>query len=81
MPIVANTFWCLLLNVYPSIIDYKTLKSVIHEKLNALGGTGGVIVLDQNGNYAMTFNTAGMYRGVIDDQGVSSVLIYGGKNE
>lgn len=37
--------------------------SVIHKKLTAMGGSGGVIVLDASGNIAMTFNTAGMYRG------------------
>ena len=49
---------------------------VINEKLEKIGGTGGVIVLDNKGNYAMTFNTAGMYRGVINDQGESLVEIY-----
>jgi beta-aspartyl-peptidase (threonine type) len=31
-----------------------------------LGGTGGIIALDKNGNIAMPFNTEGMYRGYID---------------
>lgn len=37
---------------------------VIHNKLQEAGGDGGVIVLDAMGNFAMTFNTAGMFRGV-----------------
>lgn len=36
---------------------------VINDKLKAAGGTGGVVALDKNGNIAMPFNTAGMYRG------------------
>lgn len=35
---------------------------VINQILLPVGGTGGVIVLDANGNIALTFNTAGMYR-------------------
>lgn len=34
-------------------------------KLTNLGGTGGVIGLDKNGNIAMEFNTEGMFRGYI----------------
>jgi len=35
---------------------------VIMNKLTAMGGTGGVISLDHNGNISMPFNTSGMYR-------------------
>ncbi len=44
--------------------------------LTELGGTGGVIALDREGNIAMPFNTAGMYRGYIDTEGKRSILIY-----
>ncbi len=37
---------------------------VIHNRLDALGGTGGVVVLGADGEYAMPFNTLGMFRGV-----------------
>jgi beta-aspartyl-peptidase (threonine type) len=36
---------------------------IVHEKLKAAGGAGGLIALDQYGNVAMPFNTPGMYRG------------------
>ncbi len=39
-------------------------KAVIMNKLEELGGTGGVIILDQEGNVALPFNTAGMFRGM-----------------
>ncbi|RCU49250.1 isoaspartyl peptidase/L-asparaginase [Corallincola holothuriorum] len=44
----------------------KTIKQagyeVIHQVLPEAGGTGGVIILDTQGNISMPFNTAGMYR-------------------
>ena len=49
---------------------------VIHESLDEMGGTGGVIAMDPNGNIAMPFNTAGMYRGFIDVDGNVVVAIY-----
>jgi beta-aspartyl-peptidase (threonine type) len=39
-------------------------KAVIMEKLEELGGSGGVIALDGNGNVAVPFNTSGMFRGM-----------------
>jgi beta-aspartyl-peptidase (threonine type) len=45
----------------------KTLQQasdeVIYEKLQKLGGTGGVVAIDKDGNIAMPFNTPGMFRG------------------
>ncbi len=35
----------------------------IMEKLTKLGGTGGLIAIDRQGNIALPFNTPGMYRG------------------
>ncbi|MGF1543763.1 MAG: isoaspartyl peptidase/L-asparaginase family protein [Parvularculaceae bacterium] len=49
---------------------------VIHNRLQNAGGDGGVIVLGPNGVYAMTFNTAGMFRGVKTAEELS-VAIYG----
>lgn len=50
---------------------------VIHNRLQSLGGDGGVIVLDPEGNYAMTFNSAGMFRGVKQNGAPAQVAIYG----
>ncbi len=49
---------------------------VIHHKLKDVGGDGGAIILDAKANFAMPFNTAGMYRGWIGLDGVPHVLIY-----
>lgn len=49
---------------------------VIHNRLSKLGGDGGVIVLSPDGDYAMTFNSAGMFRGV-QTPNERRVAIYG----
>ncbi|HVE71566.1 MAG TPA: isoaspartyl peptidase/L-asparaginase [Thermoanaerobaculia bacterium] len=49
---------------------------VIHKKLAPVKGEGGVIVLDSKGNFAMPFNSEGMYRGWIGADGVPHVEIY-----
>jgi beta-aspartyl-peptidase (threonine type) len=45
----------------------KTLKEAvqftIHERLEEMEGSGGVIAINKDGNIVMDFNTAGMYRG------------------
>ena len=52
-----------------SLMEYKNYSlqqaadEVINIKLTKLGGTGGVIAIDKNGNVTMPFNTEGMYRG------------------
>ncbi len=49
-------------------------KGVIHGKLTQLGGTGGVIVLDAQGNAAAVFNTTAMIRGRIDGSGATTAV-------
>jgi beta-aspartyl-peptidase (threonine type) len=43
----------------------KAASTMIHQKLPALGGDGGLIAVDRKGNVAMPFNTAGMFRAVM----------------
>lgn len=45
---------------------------VIH-KIGAAGGTGGLIAVDKNGNIAMPFNTASMFRGYINAKGEKNI--------
>lgn len=40
-------------------------------EIAAIGGDGGLIVLDAQGNYALRFNTGGMYRGTIGSDGIA----------
>lgn len=55
----------------------EAAREVIHNKLPALGGTGGLIALDKDGNIAMLFNTDGMFRGYLTADGEKVVKIYG----
>jgi beta-aspartyl-peptidase (threonine type) len=41
-----------------------------------LGGTGGLIAVDKNGNLALPFNTSGMYRGYLGENGKFVIEIY-----
>ncbi|MEX2589959.1 MAG: isoaspartyl peptidase/L-asparaginase [Chitinophagales bacterium] len=65
-----------------ALMEYRgwTLKQatdfVILEKLKNQNGEGGVVAIDHNGNYEMTFNTEGMYRGVVTDREAAKTEIY-----
>ncbi|WP_341220252.1 isoaspartyl peptidase/L-asparaginase [Polaribacter atrinae] len=54
----------------------EATKDVIQNKLTKLGGTGGVVALDKNGNMSFEFNTAGMYRASMNDKDELIVKIY-----
>ena len=45
-------------------------------ELEAVGGSGGLIAVDSAGNVALPFNSAGMYRGRIGEDGVAWTGIY-----
>lgn len=65
-----------------ALMEYKGLslqeaaRVVIQEKVPDLGGDGGIIAVDKNGNMVMEFNTAGMYRAAMNDKGELSIGIY-----
>ena len=65
-----------------ALMEYKGLriseasKIVINEKVAKLGGDGGVIGIDKNGNIAMEMNTNGMYRAHMNSNGDLVVKIY-----
>lgn len=58
----------------------QTLKNAANEmvmkQLPALGGDGGLIAVDKNGNIAMPFCTEGMYRGYVKQGAKKVVKIY-----
>jgi L-asparaginase / beta-aspartyl-peptidase len=64
-----------------ALMEYKGLsvaeagKTVI-EKVEKLGGNGGLIALDREGHAALPFNTAGMYRGTVTADGEIEIEIY-----
>jgi beta-aspartyl-peptidase (threonine type) len=49
---------------------------MIMKKLPALGGDGGLIAVDKNGNFTMSFDTDGMYRGYVKSNGETGIEIY-----
>jgi len=49
---------------------------MIMKRLPALGGDGGLIAVDKDGNIAMPFCTEGMYRGYVKEAGAPVVKIY-----
>lgn len=66
-----------------ALVEYKGLSldeasKIVIGKIDKMGGDGGLIALDKNGNVAMPFNTAGMYRGTVTEDGLIDVQIYGG---
>jgi len=46
------------------------------DTVKQLGGTGGLIAIDRNGEIALLFNTNGMYRGHVEPDGKFVVEIY-----
>jgi beta-aspartyl-peptidase (threonine type) len=61
---------------YTNISLEEAAHTVVHKKLKEIGGSGGIIAVDSEGNYALTFNTEGMYRGVISNDKNPQVFIY-----
>ncbi len=61
---------------YKGISLQEAASEVIQKKVPALGGDGGVVSIDKDGNVAMEFNTAGMYRAHMDAEGKLFIGIY-----
>lgn len=64
-----------------ALMEYKHLSvaeaaQTVLDKMQKLGGDGGLIALDTKGNVTMPFNTAGMYRGTVTEEGKIKVQIY-----
>ena len=65
-----------------ALMEYKgysleqAMNEVVHHKLIELKGEGGMIGVDTQGNTAMVFNSAGMYRAMRNSKGESSFGIY-----
>jgi len=64
-----------------ALMEYRGMSlpdaaQTVLDKVAKLGGTGGLIAIDKNGNMALPFNTSGMYRGCVDSSGKIVVDIY-----
>lgn len=65
-----------------ALMQYKGLslkeaaQEVIQKKVPELGGDGGIVAVDKDGNMVAEFNTAGMYRATMNDKGELTIGIY-----
>lgn len=73
--VAAHDVSCLM--EYKNLSLTEAMNVVVHDKLIKIEGEGGMIGVDAQGNHAMIFNSAGMYRGVRNESGINEVAIYG----
>ena len=52
------------------------MDAIIHGTLTGMGGDGGIVAIDNDGNFAYSFNTDGMYRGAVKHNAPVSVQIF-----
>lgn len=57
-------------------LPVQTAADRVMQKVQKLGGDGGVIAMDRYGNMAISFNSEGMYRAYIDSNGKPVTEIY-----
>ena len=73
--VVAHDISCLM--QYKGLSLQEACDVVVKDKLVKMGGEGGVIAVDVKGHHSMCFNSAGMYRGVKNNEGVEAIAFYG----
>ena len=73
--VAAHDVSCLM--EYQGLSLRDAMEIVVHDKLIAIGGEGGMIGVDGQGNAALVFNSQGMYRGYKSSDGSQLVAIYG----
>ena len=61
---------------YKGLSLQEAMSEVVHHKLIDMKGEGGMIGVDAEGNTAMIFNSAGMYRAMKNSKGEMLVGIY-----
>lgn len=72
--VVAYDVSCLMEFKGLSLAD--ATKEVVQNRLLKIGGDGGLIAIDTQGNISLEFNTEGMYRGAKNSRGLNEVRIY-----
>lgn len=61
---------------YSGLSVKEAAQKIIHEKQPKLGGSGGLIAMDKEGNISMEFNTSGMFRAYKNESGEMQVKIF-----
>lgn len=72
--VVAYDVSCLM--EYKGFTLQQACDLVVKDKLVKLGGEGGLIAVDAQGNFELSYNSEGMYRGAKNSEGVNLVGIY-----
>jgi L-asparaginase / beta-aspartyl-peptidase len=72
--VVAYDVSCLM--EYKGMSLASACQEVVQRRLMKIGGDGGLIAIDAQGNIALEFNTEGMYRGKRNATGINEVAIY-----
>ena len=72
--VVAHDVSCLM--EYKQMSLQQACEEVVLKKLVKMNGEGGLIGVDANGNASLVFNSAGMYRGLKNSEGINLVAIY-----
>jgi beta-aspartyl-peptidase (threonine type) len=73
--VVAYDVSCLMEHKGLSLAE--ACKEVVQDRLLKIGGDGGLVAVDAQGNICMEFNTEGMYRASRNSSGEEVVAIYG----
>jgi len=72
--VVAYDVSCLM--EYKGLSLFNACNEVINNRLVKIGGDGGLIGVDTNGNIALSFNTEGMYRAYKQSDKSEVIAIY-----
>lgn len=72
--VVGHDISCLM--EYKGLSLQEACEVLVHDKLVKIGGEGGLVAIDRDGNIALPFNSEGMYRGYKNSEGKMQVSIY-----
>lgn len=72
--VVAYDVSCLM--EYKGLSLAEAAAEVINKRVLNIGGDGGLVAVDSQGNIAMPFNTEGMYRAAFNSSGLEEIKIY-----
>jgi len=72
--VVAHDISCLV--EYKGLSLKEACDIVVYDKLVKIGGEGGLVAVDKNGNIEMPFNSEGMYRAMANSDGAKEIKIY-----
>lgn len=73
--VVSYDVSCLM--EYKGMTLHEACNTVVKDKLLKMGGEGGLIGVDAQGNHEFCFNSAGMYRAMRNNEGKEEIAYYG----